>query len=47
MKIAYLTDDFYGQRELFFVRKVRDLEIIDRLEQFLQTQPDNERVTIQ
>jgi Core-2/I-Branching enzyme len=33
------ANDVYGQGELFFVRKVRDPEVVDRLERFLQTQP--------
>jgi hypothetical protein len=41
------ADDVCGRGELFFVRKVRDPEVVDQLEQFLQTQPDNERITIQ
>lgn len=41
------ADDFYGQGERFFVRKVRDAEVVNQLEQFLQTQQDNERLTIQ
>jgi hypothetical protein len=41
------ADDVYGQGELFFVRKVRDPEVVDQLERFLQTQPDLERVTFE
>jgi len=41
------ASDVYGQGELFFGRKVRDPEVVDQLEQFLQTQPDIERVTIE
>jgi Core-2/I-Branching enzyme len=41
------ANDVYGQGELFFGRKVRDPEVVDQLEQFLQTQPDIERVTIE
>jgi hypothetical protein len=32
---------------LFFVRKIRDPEVVDHLEQFLQTQPDNQRVSFE
>jgi Core-2/I-Branching enzyme len=35
-----MADDVYGQGELFFVRKIRDPEVVDHLEQFLQTQPE-------
>jgi Core-2/I-Branching enzyme len=41
------TDDAYGQGELFFVRKIRDPEIVDHLEQFLQNQPDLKRVSFE
>jgi hypothetical protein len=41
------ANDVYGQGELFFVRKVRDPEVVDQLERFLQTQPDLERVTFE
>jgi hypothetical protein len=40
------ANDVYGQGELFFVRKVRDPEVVDQLEQIVRTQPDIERVTI-
>jgi hypothetical protein len=40
------ADDVYGQGELFFVRKVRDPEVVDQLEQIVRTQPDIERVGI-
>jgi hypothetical protein len=36
-----MEDDVYGQGELFFVRKVCDPEVVDQLEQFLQTQPES------
>jgi Core-2/I-Branching enzyme len=42
-----MADDVYGQGELFFVRKVIDPEVVDQLEQFIQAQPDVERVTIE
>jgi Core-2/I-Branching enzyme len=41
------ANDVYGQGELFFVRKVRDPEIVDQLDRFLRTQPDVERVTFE
>jgi Core-2/I-Branching enzyme len=41
------ANDVYGQGELFFVRKVRDPEIVGQLERFLQTQPEVERVTFE
>ncbi|MBV8098319.1 MAG: hypothetical protein JOZ31_04095 [Verrucomicrobia bacterium] len=40
------ADDVYGRGELFFVRKIRDPEVVDHLERFLQTQPDIERVSL-
>jgi hypothetical protein len=40
-----MVNDVYGQGELLFVRKVVDPEIVDQLEQFVQTQPDIQRVT--
>jgi hypothetical protein len=40
------ANDVYGQGELFFVRKVRDPEVVDQLEQIVRTQPDIERATI-
>lgn len=41
------ANDVYGQGELFFVRKVRDPEIVGQLERFLQTQPEVERVSFE
>lgn len=39
------ADDVYGRGELFFVRKIRDPEVVEHLEQFLQTQPDIDHVS--
>jgi hypothetical protein len=41
------ADDVYGQGELFFARKVRDPDVVDCLEQFLQTQPDGKRISLE
>jgi hypothetical protein len=41
------ANDVYGQGELFFVRKIRDPEVVDQLDQFVQTQPDVERVNFE
>jgi hypothetical protein len=41
------ANDVYGQGELFFVRKVRKPDVVDQLEQFLQTQPDVGRVSFE
>jgi len=42
-----MVNDVYGQGELLFVRKVVDPEIVDQLEQFVQTQPDIQGLTIE
>ena len=46
-KKVLTVDNVYGQGELFFVRKVRDPEVVDHLEQFLQTQPDSKHVSFE